>query len=531
MPEDRRLKVYWPHPKVEFNGKGISEYWLEAMEQVGFVHVDDYPSADIVFFSSDSQLRPELIGEKPTLAYFWGWLPERMLSRSFEPFARPQLEMLARCTRVIVPSPIISYQLCGFGIESQMCLPGINNKALSPDTVQVKLQVVFVSRIAKHKGLEFLMQAMNQIEPKVPLVVVGPGYPEVKKEYEALAASLKVPVSFVEPDDTAKARIIAESMVLAHPSTFEGFSLPPLEALYLAVPVVASDIPQHRYLLQEYAYYAQSVEGMADAIVQAINDQNGSRAKALAGQKHVAKNYSLDAAAGRLWAHMHQTFKEFWGNKIRNDPSNQDLIRQAYEAEHRRNWAYGMANADVNAPMRFHPQWARHWRAQHFIKELGGCRTVLDIGCGAVYPTIFAMAGLDVTGYDVSEEALAQAREIAGQWGVKIQTVQGLAQKLKFDDGVFDAVVLGEILEHVPDPEVVLAEAYRVTRHGGRIIVSTPYGSHHYDPMHIHGDEGGWNDDDMKKLAEPYSSQVVLLDKIAENNADPSCYLMVMVKS
>jgi len=49
-----------------------------------------------------------------------------------------------------------------------------------------------------------------------------------------------------------------------------------------------------------------------------------------------------------------------------------------------------------------------------------------------------------------------------------------ITQSLPFDDGTFDVIVLGEVIEHLPDPDFVLDEIYRVLKHSGKLIVSTP---------------------------------------------------------
>jgi ubiquinone/menaquinone biosynthesis C-methylase UbiE len=45
---------------------------------------------------------------------------------------------------------------------------------------------------------------------------------------------------------------------------------------------------------------------------------------------------------------------------------------------------------------------------------------------------------------------------------------------LPFTDDTFDATVLGEVLEHVPDDERALREVVRVTRPGGLVAISVP---------------------------------------------------------
>jgi SAM-dependent methyltransferase len=58
--------------------------------------------------------------------------------------------------------------------------------------------------------------------------------------------------------------------------------------------------------------------------------------------------------------------------------------------------------------------------------------------------------------------------------------VAGDARALPFLDGAFDAVVAAFSLNHVPDLELALAEARRVTRAGGLLLASTfPSGADH----------------------------------------------------
>lgn len=60
--------------------------------------------------------------------------------------------------------------------------------------------------------------------------------------------------------------------------------------------------------------------------------------------------------------------------------------------------------------------------------------------------------------------------------------VQADASLLPFGDGLFDVVICAELLEHVPQPLEVLAEAHRVLKAGGELVITVPF------LVPIHGD-------------------------------------------
>jgi SAM-dependent methyltransferase len=108
---------------------------------------------------------------------------------------------------------------------------------------------------------------------------------------------------------------------------------------------------------------------------------------------------------------------------------------------------------------------------------------VLDMGCGAGRHA-FEMyrRGADVIAFDMDADELAGVKELfvamqeAGEvpLGAEADVKQGDALSLPFADGEFDRVIAAEVLEHIPDDEIAIAELVRVLRPGGSIAVTVP---------------------------------------------------------
>ena len=102
-------------------------------------------------------------------------------------------------------------------------------------------------------------------------------------------------------------------------------------------------------------------------------------------------------------------------------------------------------------------------------------RRVLDLGCGRGEVLLAcARAGAEVAGIDYAQAGVEITREtLADVPGADI--VQGDVAALPWADASFDAVLSGDVIEHlVPaDAEGMLREAHRVLRPGGRLVLHT----------------------------------------------------------
>ncbi len=100
---------------------------------------------------------------------------------------------------------------------------------------------------------------------------------------------------------------------------------------------------------------------------------------------------------------------------------------------------------------------------------------VLDVGCGdGVWTNDLAQKGWEITGLDISEEDVGTARSRARQMGSNCEMVVGDAQKMPFEDKLYDQCFSICVLEHIPDDDRVFHEVSRVLKPGGTFILSVP---------------------------------------------------------
>lgn len=106
------------------------------------------------------------------------------------------------------------------------------------------------------------------------------------------------------------------------------------------------------------------------------------------------------------------------------------------------------------------------------FKRLHGDR-LLDVGCGDGAVTVQlmqSMAAKEAFGVDIAPEAVSAARAR----GVNASCVDIDDRDLPFDDGWFDVVYCGEIIEHLFDPDHLLLETKRVLKSAGSCVLTTP---------------------------------------------------------
>jgi 2-polyprenyl-3-methyl-5-hydroxy-6-metoxy-1,4-benzoquinol methylase len=100
---------------------------------------------------------------------------------------------------------------------------------------------------------------------------------------------------------------------------------------------------------------------------------------------------------------------------------------------------------------------------------------VLDVGCGnGVISRSLGEKGLNVKGIDVSDKAIARARELNKFPNVRFDVVS--AEQLVADGHRYHAVICSEVLEHLNDPGKLLSVLHELLDTNGVLIVTVPNG-------------------------------------------------------
>lgn len=129
-------------------------------------------------------------------------------------------------------------------------------------------------------------------------------------------------------------------------------------------------------------------------------------------------------------------------------------------------------------------------RQEKYKELVGKGQSIIELGCG-LSPFLAHVDFKEKVGVDFSEETLITA----SIQNPDIVYYPADVTKVPLPSGYFDAVVAGEVIEHLKEPNKLLEEMERLCKIGGIMVLSTPH-LEFEDPEHLwefyESDFPGW---------------------------------------
>ncbi|MGD9115800.1 MAG: glycosyltransferase family 4 protein [Dehalococcoidia bacterium] len=216
--------------------------------------------------------------------------------------------------KIAVSQPAMEFAYGHFPGYYNIIPNGVDLEHFNPDVAPIeefndgRPNILFVGRMEKRKGLNYLLDAFRRVKEAVPearLIAVGPGT-RLRRKYEKQVArqGLKdvVFVGFASYEDLPRYYRTAD--VFCAPATgSESFGIVLLEAMAMGKPIVASNIEGYASVVSDgvdgVLVPPRDSRGLALSLIGLLNDETRRRRMGAEGMAK-ARNYGWDSIARRV---------------------------------------------------------------------------------------------------------------------------------------------------------------------------------------------------------------------------------------
>ncbi len=218
--------------------------------------------------------------------------------------------------KIAVSKPAMDYVNKFFPDEYSIVPNGVDTGHFRPDVKPLeeyldgKLNILFIGRLEKRKGLDYLLDAYQQVKREIPdsrLLVVGPGI-RLRKKYEKRVARRGIEdvifIGYATYGDLPRYYKTAD--IVCCPATgWESFGIVLIEAMAVGTPVVASNISGYASVLthdsEGLLVPPKNVPRLAEALLSLAGDES-RRQKMGRNGIATAQNYSWENVAKQVLA-------------------------------------------------------------------------------------------------------------------------------------------------------------------------------------------------------------------------------------
>lgn len=163
-----------------------------------------------------------------------------------------------------------------------------------------KRYLLFLGRLVPEKRPDLLIQAFQKLLPENWQLVFTGGMSDTEKYVDRLQQLAKNNSNIIFTGELQGARlaeIVRGAGLFVLPSDLEGLPLVMLEAMKEGIPVLASDIPPHKQLIESdkgFLFQAGNCDSFVDAMEQVLEQPAMREERARKAQNHVLTNYNWE---------------------------------------------------------------------------------------------------------------------------------------------------------------------------------------------------------------------------------------------
>ena len=169
-------------------------------------------------------------------------------------------------------------------------------------------QIIYIGRLIKAKNVDEIIMAIAKLKSQIRFIVCGDG--DERNNLMELAEKLNVNCEFMgDIMGSEKWKLISQSKFMIFPSSFEGFGIPPMEALACGIPCICSDIPILKEVYKDKVEFFKEhdIDDLAGKISFLLENQQYCNERGKKGKAYVEANFGWDKSAKKL----EYTLKEY----------------------------------------------------------------------------------------------------------------------------------------------------------------------------------------------------------------------------
>lgn len=161
--------------------------------------------------------------------------------------------------------------------------------------------ILFLSRLVRHKGVHYLIDAYNKIKPKQKLVIAGgSAFTDDYVAFLKKKAEGNPNIMFagqVQGGSDLWNELYSNAYLFVHPSEREGLPIVILEAMSFGLGVLTSDIPESMEAIaggHGFSFKNKNVKDLTRKLRQLLNSPHLIHKVGVGAERYVARNYNWD---------------------------------------------------------------------------------------------------------------------------------------------------------------------------------------------------------------------------------------------